>query len=73
MLVFLLCANASGKDASGKSHSTAGRRGWTYVLLGLVFAVVFAAGLAVFGSGKFGWTVVTIVLACVFYRCAFSE
>ena len=61
MLAFLFCANASGKDASGKSHSAAGRCGWTHVLLGLIFA----AGLAVFGSGKFGWTVVTVVLACV--------
>jgi hypothetical protein len=37
----------------------------------LFFAVVFAARLAVFGSGKFGWSVVALGLAGEIYRYVF--
>jgi hypothetical protein len=73
MLAFLLFADPKGEGENGEDRPAAERRNLTYVLLGLVFVFVFATGLVVFGSGKYGWPVVALVLAGALYRWVFSR
>lgn len=41
---------------------------WVWGLVVLVVILCFAVGLIVFGSGKFGWTVVALLLSYLVYR-----
>lgn len=47
-----------------------GSRAWVLVVLVVIFC--FTVGLIAFGSGKFGWTIVALLLSYLVYRLRFQ-
>lgn len=59
--------SANQKDGE---PGTGGSRAWMLVVLVVIFC--FTVGLIAFGSGKFGWTIVALLLSYLVYRLRFQ-